>query len=272
MFMGQTNYKSEDDFALERLQDILLREDRSELDELRSILYEKEKLSKKVSPIIREHLEFLKENFSSDYEIIINELIDKKLKQSEQELLDAIYPSLGKMISKYVTLQMSTLKESIENSVKSKFSFGRSMKSFFTGVKESELIIKDAVVSTIEEVYVIQRDSGLLIANASNKNSMDQDVVAGMLTAIKSFVEDAFNKDSQDLEMIEYGSYKIIIQSYYSFYIAIAVSGAVSASERGGLAIRLDAFAETQMKQFKGKIDSSGEELSILLGEAFIDS
>jgi len=269
--MGQTNYRSEDDYALERLKDILLRNDRSELDELRSILHDQKKLSEKVSPIIETHLEFLKENFASEYKVIINKLIDKKLKTSEQELLDLIYPSLGKMISKYVTLQMSTLKESIENSVKSKFSFGRSMKSFFTGVKESDLIIKDAVVSTIEEVYVVQRDSGILIANASNQDSMDRDVVAGMLTAIKSFVEDAFNKDSQDLEMIEYGSYKIIIQSYYSFYIAIAISGAISASERSELAKKLDAFAETQMKKFIGKFEDSEEVLSKLLREVFID-
>lgn len=269
--MTQRKYRTEDDIALEKLKDIILRNDRDELEELRSILNNKEKLSEKVNPIISEHFNFLKENFSSEYESIVNGLIDKKLKQSEQELLDLIYPSLGKMISKYVALQMSTLKESIESSVKSSFSFGRSFTSFFTGVKESDLIIKDAVVSTVEEVYVIQRDSGLLIGSASNKNSMDDEVIAGMLTAIKSFVEDAFNTQAQDLEIIEYGSYKIIIRSYYSFYIAMAISGAISQTEQREMQENIDEFAAEKMKIFKGRFDSSKYEISKLLKEGFID-
>jgi len=268
--MTNGNHIQDEEQALERLKSILLRQDREELEEIRAILNEKEKLSQKIKPIILDHFDFLKENFSQEYESIINDLIDKRLKKSESDLLDIIYPSLGKMISKYVTLQMTTLKESIESSVKSKFSFTRSMKSFFTGVKESDLILKDAVTSTIEEVYLIQKDSGLLMASASNQDSMDKEVVAGMLTAIKSFVEDAFNKDAQDLETIEYGSYKIVIRSYYSFYIAIAISGALSSSERGVLTQKVDYFASNVMKNYKGKYDIAEKEISELLEKQFI--
>lgn len=268
--MTQGNYINEEERALERLKSILLRKDREELEEIRSILHDKARLSDKIKPILVDHFDFFKENFSKEYESIINELIDKKLKQSEQELLDLIYPSLGKMISKYVALQMKTLKESIESSVKSSFSVGRSLKSFFTGVKQSDLIIKDANVSVIEEVYIVQRDSGLLLASASNKESMDKDVVAGMLTAIKSFVEDAFNKEAQDLEMIEYGSYKIIIRSYYSFYIAMAISGALSSNEQDVLASKIDSFASNDMVAFKGRYENANMEMSELLEKTFI--
>ena len=269
--MTSGKHISEDEIALDKLKDILLRQDRSELEELRAILNEPDKLSQRVTPLINSQLDFLKENFATEYETIIHELIDERLKQSQQEILDLIYPSLGKMISKYVALQISTLKDSIEDSVKSSFSFGRSIKSFFTGVKESDLIIQEAVVSTVEEVYIIQRDSGLLLASASNQNSMDKDVVAGMLTAIKSFVEDAFNKDSQDLEMIEYGSSKIIIRSYYSFYIALSVSGAVSATEINEFAEKIDSFAEEKMVKFSGNFENSSVEISDILEQTFIE-
>ena len=53
--MTQGKYKSEDDVALEKLKDIILRNDRDELEELRTILNDKEKLSEKVNPIIVEH-------------------------------------------------------------------------------------------------------------------------------------------------------------------------------------------------------------------------
>lgn len=270
--MTRGNHIPDDERAIERLRTILLKKDRKELEEIRDILNNKEKLSEKVKPILESHFEYLKESFSVEYESIINELIDNRLKKSEQELLDIIYPSLGKMISKYVSLQMTTLKESIENSVKSKFSFTRSVTSFFTGVKESDLIIKEAVTSTIEEVYVVQKNSGLLIASASNNESMDKDVVAGMLTAIKSFVEDAFNKDAQDLETIEYGSYKIIIRSYYSFYISVAISGALSTSEKSQLSSKIDSFAANEMTEYKGQFENFTDEISDLLQKRFIIS
>ncbi len=54
---------------------------------------------------------------------------------------------------------------------------------------------------------------------------MDKDMISGMLTAIKSFVEDAFSGGGQDLESIEYELYTIHIQNFFSYYIAVVVSG-----------------------------------------------
>ena len=47
-----------------------------------------------------------------------------------------------------------------------------------------------------------------------------------MITAIKSFVEDAFIKEDQNLQYIEYDLYHIHLQNFSSYYIAVVVSGA----------------------------------------------
>ena len=57
---------------------------------------------------------------------------------------------------------------------------------------------------------------------------MDEDMISGMLTAIKNFVEDAFKQKDQNLELIEYELYNLHIQSFISYYIVVVVSGTYS--------------------------------------------
>jgi len=156
------------------------------------------------------------------------------------------------MIKKYVNHQIQMLKDSIDESIKKTF-FSKGIlwriKNRLFGIKVSDQVIHDLENYQIEEIYVIQRNSGLLFGSASTENTIDQDVIAGMLTAIKSFVEDAFKREREDLEMIQYGTYKILLQNFYSYYIAIAISGTMSSTEREELANELLTFAEEQLNE-----------------------
>jgi len=50
-------------------------------------------------------------------------------------------------------------------------------------------------------------------------------MISGMLTAIKSFVEDAFGQKNQSLELIDYELYHIHLQSFSRYYLAVVLSG-----------------------------------------------
>ena len=92
-----------------------------------------------------------------------------------------------------------------------------------------------------------------------------------MLTAIKSFVEDAFKREREDLEMIQYGTYKILLQNFYSYYIAIAVSGSLSSTEREDLANNILDFAETNLTKLpEDPEEAIYKKLSKSLAEVFI--
>lgn len=54
------------------------------------------------------------------------------------------------------------------------------------------------------------KESGLLIGSYSRGNIADKDMISGMLTAIKSFVEDAFSKEGQDLEDIKFENFNFL--------------------------------------------------------------
>ena len=66
------------------------------------------------------------------------------------------------------------------------------MKHKFFGGSDAETVLAALDKPILEEIFIIQRDSGLMLGNASMSPTVNREAVAGMLTAIKSFVEDAF--------------------------------------------------------------------------------
>jgi hypothetical protein len=219
---------------MSQLREILLKEDRSTLMELQQIINDKSLLSGKVNPIIEEHMTFLRHNFPKEYSSIVNKIIEQKLKDSQQEILDVVYPVMGKMINKYINLQFQQLKESIDariNFIFSRQGMVRHLRNRIFGIDSADLMLASLDVPILEEIFVVQKDTGLMLGSAALYPSVNRDVVAGMLTAIKSFVEDAFERENEDLEMIQYGTYRILIQTYPFYYFAIALSGSVSSVE-----------------------------------------
>ena len=101
----------------------------------------------------------------------------------------------------------------------------------------------------VEEVYVISHESGLLLGSASSSNTADKDMIAGMLTAIKAFVEDAFHRSDEELRGIQYREYEILIHNFFNYYIALAIAGTSSEEDKDHLAKRILEFASKELNQ-----------------------
>ena len=243
-------FSDQDKKLLDQLQDILLRQDRERLREIEAILGEEERLSEKVSPIVEKHLDFLKENFPVEFRRAVEKIVDRRIKQSQEALINIIYPRLGRMIQKYIAHQFQLLKEKIEEQLRQSW-FGR-LSARLRGVKESDFVVSQLDQPQIEDSYIIKKESGLLIGSASLMETVDKELIGGMLTAIKAFVEDAFQRGEEELEMIQYGTYQIMVQNYYNYYIALAVSGSLSTNQREQLSESMLKFAERELsKEFK---------------------
>jgi len=271
--MTPPNERQEEEFLLKKLKEILLKEENVRIDLLEKEL-EASAIREKVLPLLEEQFRIFEKKFPKEYEAVVNKLIEDKIKNSQEMIVNALYPSLGKMIKKYVNSQVQGLKDSIDERVNKSFTpkamFGKA-KHYFFGIKESDIILRESVDYQVEEVYLIQKDSGLLIGNASTENTVDKDVIAGMLTAIKAFVEDAFKREQEDLESIQYGTYKIIIQSFYSYYIALAVKGTLSSPQRDQLGNKILDFADQHLKQIGLDVaDEDKEKISELLKKTFL--
>jgi hypothetical protein len=181
---------------------------------------------------------------------------------------------MGKMINKYISHQFQEMKNSINASLATLFSakgFWWWIRNRLLGLNDAEVFLAILDIPVIEEIFVIQRDSGLLLGSAALYPAVNRDVVAGMLTAIKSFVEDAFEREYEDLEMIQYGTYKILIENMPSHFFAVAMSGSVSDTEGAQLRNQIIEFIHANDTLRSRKIDSdSQEEISQALDVQFI--
>ncbi len=260
--MTEQNNKtqSDEELLMEKLRSILLKEERQKVQRLETIVETKKNLSEKVDPIIEEHIQRLKTEFPDHYKQVVDRIVEQKIKDSSEEILNTIYPVFGQMIKKYIALQFQLLRESIDQQIKNTFSTKGvigNIKARLFGIKTSDVIISNINKPIISEVFVIERDSGLLKGSASAVSTIDQDVVAGMLTAIKAFVEDAFDGGQQNLGMIEYDTHRIFLQNFPNYYIAVAMSGSISTTEKSNLTDRLLAFAD---KEINNTLFASSEE------------
>ena len=220
------------------LKDLLLAEDRSlakeifqKLDVLEKTVYVETNLSDKISPIVERKIKAFADELDKTFGPSVSLALSEEVQNSQEKIVDILFPIIGKMIKKFVAQEMKTLSDSINAQMKQTFSvktYTRKFKSIFSGVSENDMILAEISKPDLQQVFIIEKGSGIIIGSYSKTATVDADMVAGMLTAIKSFVEDAFNGGGQSLENIEYELYTIQIQNFSSYYIAAVLSGSIN--------------------------------------------
>jgi hypothetical protein len=244
-----------------QLRELLLHDDRVEIADLRNILDDPARLAERVAPIFEQRITYLKQEFPLEFAGVIDQAVEDKLERSQEAILAVIYPMVGKMIRKFVEQQIEELRDTIDKQQKQLLSaqtWRRRMKNMLSGSRDSDNLLRHVNLTRLERFYVIQHNTGLLIGSYSLEENADEDMIAGMLTAIKAFAEDAF-KTGQNLEEIQYGSLRVLIYNFYKYYVAIAVSGVLSDNDEDRLADQVNLFNEiylqkTNLSQINGKL------------------
>jgi len=139
--------------------------------------------------------------------------ISREIEENRDKMIDALYPILGGMVSRYVANTIAEIRENIDKKIDEGLSLKRlerKIKSKLTGVSESELILQEETRAKIRAIFVIQRDTGLLIAESSWQNDEFEDphIVASMASAIKDFIEDWIKSNQEDtkVQLVSYGN------------------------------------------------------------------
>ncbi len=273
---GQHQIPQDEDTQLQVIKNILLTGTNKDLGEIKDILAKKDQLSHHIDPVLEDKILYIKENFDKIFGNEVDMLVDKRLAESPEQLLAIISPMLGRLIKKYIAHQFQMLRENIDQNIKQATSsqgvMGR-IKAQLFGIKSSDIILSNVDAIVIKEIYVIKRHSGLVMGSYSIDNTIDRDMIGGMLTAIKAFVEDAITDEEgkgEELEMIQYGNYKIFIQNFYNYYIAVVMSGTISSAHRNDLSDKMISFAERELSTLSPKeIATNDDMISHKLKEYF---
>jgi hypothetical protein len=258
-----------EDQKLSLLKDILLTDEKefatriaAKIVALEETLAHPEKLRTKVDPIIQEELRDFTQRIPEQLGPVITETLKVQIAESRDEVVEALYPIMGQMIKKYIAQEIKILSENIEQKTKNTFSIStikRKVKSVFTGVSSQDIILSELAQAKIDQVFIIDNQSGILLGSYGEKNAVDEDMVSGMLTAIKGFVEDAFEEKSQKLKSIEYELYQVHLYNSHTYYIATAVNGTLTEkleSEIEDLAIQIsNLINKKNIKNDKEKIE-----------------
>lgn len=265
-----------EDEKLQLLRDILLVDDRTvadaitqRIETITETIETKEKLSEKVDPIIEEKLKAFVADIPTRLGPAITKTLKEEVANSKDAVVEALYPIMGQMIKKYIAAELKRFSEEVNNKVNNAFSFEtvrRKIRAKFSGKSESEVLLSELDRPVINEIFAIQKGSGILLGSYNPNSMVDKDMVSGMLTAIKSFVEDAFQGETQNLESIDYETYSIHIQNFHSYYIAVVISGTYTNSFEN----KLENSLLKASKSLSSRIDSlSREEVDSILKSFF---
>lgn len=217
---GDAGASQED--ALNELRDILLRQDETYLVEtLKSVL--DDALARKI--------EESRDEMAAVLAPVMGQAIRHQIRNAQDDIIDALYPVIGKTIQKSVAEAMRALAQRVDEGLRSTFSLGRltrRVRARLKGIPESELMLREALPFQVREIFLIHRQSGLLLKHVSRdgQEEKDRDLVSSMLTAIRDFAQDTFGADRQgELEEIQYGDLSILVEPGSLSYLAVVVEG-----------------------------------------------
>lgn len=170
-------------------------------------------------------------------------------------MIDALYPIMGGMISKYVTQAIKELMQSINNKIEDGLSFDRykrKAKAKITGVSESELLLEESSDALITSMFVIHKETSLLIAEAHLKNKKidDPHIVASMASAIKDFINDwkQSSEFQNEVQILSYGNSSLYIESAGSVYVIAFLDAEPDYEQRG----EINHFFASIVEEYSG--------------------
>lgn len=217
------------DERLEILKQLLLSDEKEpEKDVFKKIKDLEERqdhLSERVKPYVDKRLTSFVDEIPETLGPTITAAIQNEIEKSKEAVAEALYPIMGKMIKKYVQAEIKKLNNQINGKLNKTFSFRSWFKREKPKYDSAALYMKDEYGAQIEQIMVVEKGSGLLKAHYEKNATIDQDMLAGMLTAIKSFAEDAYQKGEMELERIDYQLFTIHLQNFSKYYIAVVLSG-----------------------------------------------
>ncbi|MEG5019135.1 MULTISPECIES: OmpA family protein [unclassified Microcoleus] len=177
---------------------------------------------------IKEQIRLDQESIAQALAPEMGKAITAQIELERDAMVDALYPVIGNTISRYMAEAIKTINEKVSNAL-SVEGVQRKIRSKVQGVSEAELILKESIPFTVQAAFLIHKASGLIISEFQNSESyqLESEMVAGMLTAIRSFVNECIVQPGEvsELNQIEYGDSKIMLEVAGYCYMAVVIKG-----------------------------------------------
>ncbi len=157
--------------------------------------------------------------------------IKQSIRKDTQPFAEALFPVIGPAIRKSINESLKSLIQSINQSLEQSLSLqGLSwrIKAWRSGRSYSEIVLQNTLIYRVEQVFLIHRESGLLIQHLHQDTVQinDSDAVSAMFTAIQDFIRDSFSASkTEELDSVEIGEYTVWIERGPYTILACVIRG-----------------------------------------------
>jgi len=245
---------------LQTLRKLLLGADYQELLQLKQQLENPNQYSLSISKVVSEAIAIRVQQDSSIAQALgptIEGAIDHSIKSNPKALADSLYPVMGPAIRKSIFETISAMLEGFNQAVEQSLSprsLGWRIDAWRSGKPYSEIVFLKTLVYRVEQVFLIHRDTGLVLQHLESSDiiSKDPDLVSAMLTAIQDFIADSFQTSGEDqLSTLQLGDLRILVEQGPSAVIATAVRGNVTPDYRLRLSETLERCHQQYGQEFQ---------------------
>jgi outer membrane protein OmpA-like peptidoglycan-associated protein len=170
---------------------------------------------------------------------LVVKTIKFELKNSQDEMVDALYPLTGKLVKQYVNAEMARLMAEINaklggSSAKPSELDARAKSLNLT---VAELVLAETQHLKVDELFLVRRGSGDLVAHwerpeagaaakpATAAGSNRDVLIAGYLSGITAFSEEAFDEKKGSLRAIDMDGERIFVRASPAYLLAARCSG-----------------------------------------------
>jgi len=247
---------------LNELKSLLVGDQAKELAELKKRLEQEESRTKDVSEVLPEAIQDCIDDRSTDLNDALSPMLSTSVKSTIEKDPDgfatiffpALAPAIRMMIANSIKNFAHSMNQIIASTTTLKGLSWR-LESWQTGVPYSEIALRKGLEYRVEQVFLIDKTSGLLIESLTNEDvgGLDSDAVSAMLTAIQSFVRDSFNaSDEENLTNLVVGDHVVWMESGSKAVLACVIRGEAPSELRDQLLTTLDKVHKRYRDQLEG--------------------
>ena len=212
-------------------------------------------LSVLIPEAISQHIHEAPDDIAQAIGPAMGRAIKEQIRLERDAMVDALYPVIGNTISKYMGEVVREINAKVENTL-SMEGVQRKFRAKMQGVSEAELILRESSPFTVKAVFLIHKASGLVISEVqpSEDERLESEMIAGMLTAIRSFASEcvAPGGNVSELNEIEYDNFKLLLEVAGYCYVAVVSQGVVPKEFIKKLRGTLSTIVENYDKQMEG--------------------
>ena len=197
----------------------------------------------------------------------IESALTASVQRDPRPLADALFPVMGPAIRKAIAHTLASMMETLNRTVEHSVSW-RAVQWRWTALRTgrpfAEIVLLNTLQYRVEQVFLIHRETGLLLQHVSSdlRSGQDADQISAMLTAITDFVRDSFATEGGDtLDALRVGDLAVSVEEGPRAILACVVRGSVPYSVRSIFQNALESVhlqLGPELEAFKG--DSAGFE------------